>query len=169
MSRNVLWCCLFFYLSGCSQWNTIQWYFYLPQESSIEPTLVEIQQRINPLPQVQLNSIALSPNNQWLALAGSDGIVRIWNLSGEKREIKHLEKNVDKINTIAFSPNNQQIAFGGWDKTIHIWDRELTKEIHWLPTTDRKTKHRDIIVTLAYSPDGHYLASGSQDNRVVSR
>jgi WD40 repeat protein len=57
------------------------------------------------------------------------------------------------------SPDGKRAA-GYADQTIHLWDIETAKELHCFEG------HTDGICCLAYSPDGHFLASVGYDNTV---
>ena len=50
---------------------------------------------------------------------------------------------------------------GGVNSTIHLWDVETGKDIRTF------TGHTDDVDSLAFSPDGRSLASGSWDGTVL--
>ncbi len=52
------------------------------------------------------------------------------------------------------------MASGSGDKTIKLWSVESQKEVTTLQG------HRYSVNSVAFSPDGKYLASGSADNTV---
>lgn len=65
-------------------------------------------------------SIALSPNGQVLASAGTDG-VRLWNAE-TGRFLRHFKDHGDRVNVVAFSPDGQYLASGGFDKVVTLWE-----------------------------------------------
>lgn len=120
--------------------------------------------------------MVFSPDGKTLASAddslwtGKDD-KRIWLWDTETGQHKTiLEKPDFHTNSIAFSPDGDTIATGGWEKNIdgglsagavQLWDaatgehkEELIKE------------RTDSILTVAYSPNGVSLVSGSKDGTI---
>src|SRR5262249_20941186 len=98
--------------------------------------------------------VAFSPNGRWLASAGEDKTVRIWD-SATGEEVRILSGHTDVVRTVAFSPDGKVLASCGGDKTVRIWD----------PTTGLLLStlcgHTHAIRGLAFSPDGKELVSAS--------
>jgi WD40 repeat protein len=74
------------------------------------------------------------------------------------------------VNSVAYSPDGRYLASGGRAlltqgeqsvNIIKIWDLEKGKEL--FPIT---VNSRHIVNSVAYSPDGRYLASGSRDKTI---
>ena len=55
-------------------------------------------------------------------------------------------------------------AVGYWDDTIRLWN--LTDPAHPSPLGQPLTGHTGTVFSVAFSPDGHTLASGSTDNTI---
>ncbi len=47
------------------------------------------------------------------------------------------------------------MASGSWDNAVKLWSVESQKEVTTLEG------HSDFVYSVAFSPDGKYLASGS--------
>ncbi|CAE6540057.1 unnamed protein product [Rhizoctonia solani] len=122
-----------------------------------------------------VRSIVFAPSGEiairtYLASGSDDGTIRIWNSHTSDdsvltlRSVCRLDPPPDnyKIRSIAFLPNGN-IASGSSDGTVCIWDLsgpdgKLTQgPIHG---------HTEAIWSIACSPNGKYVASGSADQTI---
>ncbi len=100
-----------------------------------------------------LFSMALSPDNRYLAVGGARKVL-LWDML-LKKERHVFEGGVGDILSLAFSADGKTLAAGGF-KTVTLWDIDGGQEIATLsdPT--------DYITSLAFSPDSLLLAAGSR-------
>ncbi|MCP3998766.1 MAG: hypothetical protein GY722_27395 [bacterium] len=80
--------------------------------------------------QSNINAIALSSNGQLSLSAGSDGTLRIWNLSGQLVS-RYLASGGDGIDAIALSPDASQLLGGMGTGDLVLWDVGEPEVVGW--------------------------------------
>ncbi|MGF1471053.1 MAG: Hsp70 family protein [Rubrobacteraceae bacterium] len=106
----------------------------------------------------KVNSVAFSPDGQFLASGASDHAVRGWN-ARTGQSTGTLVGNLDRVSSVAFDPNGELLASGGFDNTIRVWKLPNGEPFHIL-------NHADWVFSIAFSPDSKVLASGGADKEI---
>jgi WD40 repeat protein len=109
-----------------------------------------------------IHTLVFSPDSRWLISAGSDGIIRIWDMP-EGPLFGTLEREKGRAATIyalAFSPDGKLLASGGSDRLIHLWDLPSGRLVRSLEG------HANWVLGLAFALDGSRLASAGADQTV---
>jgi WD40 repeat protein len=106
----------------------------------------------------ELRCLAFSQDGAWLVTGDGEGSVRRWNL--KTREFKDIPNaHTVPVLTIAFAPDSKTFATGSSDQhCIRLWDLETceAKESEFLGQAGD-------VWSLAFTPDGKQLASGTRD------
>jgi WD40 repeat protein len=105
-----------------------------------------------------VEDIAFNPESV-LAVAGRDGIARLWN-PVEKTLLLTLEGHRLAITRLAFSADGKRLATAGRDRSVRVWDSAGGRLLHTL------TGHLDAINDVAFSHDGRYIAAAGDDHSV---
>lgn len=105
-------------------------------------------------------SVAVSRDGRWLAAGGSDGVIRLWDLS-TRGEPLLLQGHKRLAAGVAFSPDSTLLASGSDDATVRLWDVPTGVNLATIETGRGEVSH------VACSPDGRTIAAACQRNSVV--
>ncbi|MFO0937116.1 MAG: protein kinase [Gemmataceae bacterium] len=117
----------------------------------------------------QVIAVDYSPDGKWIASAGTDRTIRIWQAE-DQQDIAVLHGHRGTIGNVKFAKNGRQLVSlsplvplvtgSVGDGTIRIWDVDPNVTLPILKG------HTSYVYPVAYSPDGHWIASGGWDNTV---
>ena len=105
----------------------------------------------------RVTGVALSRDARTVAVAGTDGVVRLYDASG--RLDRTFRDGSSRLTRIAFSPQENQVAAGSADGTAKVWD-VATGRLRVL------RGHADVVESARFSPDGRHVVTASRDHDV---
>ena len=108
---------------------------------------------------LDVRSVAFSPDGTLLAAAYSDNTVKLWDVA-TRESIATLNGHTDEVTSVTFSPDGTLLASASEDATIRLWDVETRESIATLEGDG------GVVTSVAFSPDGTLLASGGTDEKV---
>ena len=127
---------------------------YYPATSPIF-ALQQILNNIHEKNQIpNIKNIAMSPNDQLLAIVNNDGTAKIMKFSGQP--ISQLRGHQGKISQIKFAPEGDLLATAADDATARIWDFQGQQQVEL-------KGHKGQIWEITFSPDGKLLATAGED------
>lgn len=120
-----------------------------------------------------VTTVALSNDGRLVAAGSLDRSVRVWDTeTGHKLEDLEGPEfgHTDSVYSVAFSPSGQELVSGSLDKTIKMWELggprsgPAQKKGRCLRTFEG---HSDFVLSVALTPDGAWVLSGSKDRGVM--
>lgn len=111
-----------------------------------------------------VNSVVLVGEAQFIATAGADHIVRIWDLPEKDANdeslqlVKELAGHGGAVTSLAAVPSSgMQLLSGGLDQMLRLWDVMAGTQI-------REMDHGGPVTAVAVRPDGQRFASASSNH-----
>jgi WD40 repeat protein len=94
-------------------------------------------------------NMAFHPGGRWLAIAGLDFCVRVWDIENQRLAFE-MRGHSDRVRCVAYHPCGQWLVSGGDDRTLRLWTAQDGDSI--------AVQEMDTpIHALAFSPDGRFL------------
>lgn len=111
--------------------------------------------------------LAFSANGQTLAVAGSDGRARLWDVADPTHPVARSDLytqtrmgSASGITAVAFSEDASTLATGDSDGVVALWD--VSDPLR--PRAGaRLTGHTSVVDSLSFNPDGNTLATVGPD------
>jgi hypothetical protein len=93
-----------------------------------------------------------------VACSSSDGIVKVWLITGEC--VRTFQSHQDGLTCVTWAREDEYLVSGGSDRTIKVWRLESDDCIATF------IGHHQRVTCLTASCDGQYIISGSDDQTV---
>jgi WD40 repeat protein len=118
-----------------------------------------------------VRSVAFSPDGKTLASGSADNNIILWDVTNPadpKQTGSPLGGSWAGVTSLAFSPDGKTLASGTGSQTVILWDIATHKPLSPLGegrdnTFTGSTGQNGAVSSVAFSPDGKTVASGSDD------
>jgi len=112
-----------------------------------------------------VSSVAISPNGQLVAAGDHSGRISLWHSETGQPAREPLDTSTTLHVSIGFSPDGRFIAAGGYNRFSNenfaqTWNISTGKKVLNL------SGHTDGVQSVAYSSNGEFIATGSDDATV---
>ncbi|KAL8694513.1 MAG: hypothetical protein Q9218_000843 [Villophora microphyllina] len=124
-----------------------------------------------------VTTVAISPNGEYVSAGSLDKSVRVWDVRNGLLidRLDGPEGHKDSVYSVAFAPNGRSLVSGSLDKTIKMWELADSRGMGGpgMGSRERMGKcvktfegHKDFVLSVALTPDGRWVLSGSKDRGV---
>jgi WD40 repeat protein len=107
----------------------------------------------------EVNGVKWDPSGRFLASCSDDCTAKVWEVDSDRTgPLYDFNRHTEEIYTLKWSPNTSNttlLATASFDGTVMLWNIDDGSRYR---VFDR---HSDSVYSVAFSPSGDYLASGS--------
>jgi len=111
-----------------------------------------------------VNKIEFSPDGKYLASAGTDNNVMIWDIE-TGNEVLKLEGHTDSVNDVNYSPDGNYILTSSDDSTLRLWDSNNGNVI----SIFKDNRDNIPIMKSNFNSNGKYIYYQRSDNTIIIR
>jgi len=98
-------------------------------------------------------AVAWSPDQRYLASAGYDKVITLWDLEHGRSE-RVFQGHSERIWSLVFSPDGRSLLSAGVDTTARVWDVTTGRQLLVLTNAD-------AVFQAVFSPDGQVIATAA--------
>ena len=112
-----------------------------------------------------VRGVGFDPDGRHLASVSDDGSLRVWDMEAPNRKGRVVSAGNGALRSAVYSPDGRTLAYGGVAGMVWICQQDGAI-LASLPVASQKASTPSVVSSLAFSPNGQYLACGSLDGGV---
>ncbi|MGA9378676.1 MAG: DnaJ domain-containing protein [Phormidium sp.] len=113
----------------------------------------------------KINSLAISPDGEIIAIASDDKTVSLWSLQKEK-QIFSFYGFGKEVFSVAISPDGEMLLTGDFENKVTRWNLRKKQLIGTCFYLNSPYSHLGCVNSIAFSPTGNIFASASADKTI---
>ncbi|KZP08547.1 WD40 repeat-like protein [Athelia psychrophila] len=123
----------------------------------------------------RVTSVAFSPDGLHIASGSYDQTIRVWDANTGQLVSGPFEEHINIVCSVAFSPDGLHIVSGAFDSWVWVWDfrksdglagRLVSRSLSSSSIPAPFGGHTGFVNSVAFSPNGEYIVSGSDDRTI---
>lgn len=107
-----------------------------------------------------ITALALSPDGQFLASAGADGVIRLWTWPAGA-PAGEWSDHEGPVLGMAFAPDGRTLASSGWDGTVRLWALPDGAPVATLTVIEADGLGATNVPDVAFTDQGRSVAAAS--------
>ncbi len=114
-----------------------------------------------------ISQIGFSADRGWMVSADDAGVVNTWRMrdDGPEDTPSHTANTASPVTALALAPDSSLVAIGSLDNLVRAWAMNGSMNTPVLEVA----RHDAAVLSLTFSPNSEYLASGGEDARALLR
>lgn len=120
----------------------------------------------NPATRSQVNSLAISPDKQFIAAAGNPHTRLYDTNSADTSPLRSFDGHVNNVNAVGFQRDSRWMYTGSDDGTLKIWDLRAPGNAREFGTCQREYDNGGSITTVVLHPNQGELIAGDENGNI---
>lgn len=121
-----------------------------------------------------IESVTWNAAGDVVASSSLGGVIRVWRAATVKETHGLFMDAAPTLRAVAFEPGGMRLACAGSDGVLRIWNGEICQQPgqgrfgpQCMDTPMRLPVGKAMLLSLAWSPDGRFIAVGAQDGTLT--
>ncbi|XP_036991597.2 protein Atg16l2 isoform X2 [Artibeus jamaicensis] len=109
----------------------------------------------------EVNAVCFGPNSSLLATAGTDRLIHLWNVVGDRLEANQtLEGAGGSVTSVDFDPSGSQVLAATYNQSAQLW------KVGEAMSKETLSGHTDKVTAAKFKLTRHQAVTGSRDRTV---